>query len=163
MTALEKEPHFASTIWGGCCALITYQVILMPLQGRNNRISSISLSIAWLEIQVWWLIDCALKIRCFLKTFKTNCVCGSACAVFRTSDRLGWAARQSHSLLPRQHWTHYVFAELTSQSVGGKCIAIQLPWQKFDELPSVTSFPQIPNRKWRHSWGKRDIGFPTLL
>lgn len=65
--------HFASTMSEWYCVLITYRVI-DAFRGRNNRISSISLIIAWIEIQVWWLIECALKIWCILKTFKTNCV-----------------------------------------------------------------------------------------
>lgn len=56
MAALEEEPHFDSSMSENDCVLITYQVILMLLWGRNNKISSIWLSIDWIE-----MIECALK------------------------------------------------------------------------------------------------------
>lgn len=54
MAALEEEPHFDSSMSENDCVLITYQVIF--LWGRNNKISSIWLSIDWIE-----MIECALK------------------------------------------------------------------------------------------------------
>lgn len=52
MAALEEEPDFANIMSEGSCVLIAYQVTLMPFGGRSNRISFISFSIAWIEIQV---------------------------------------------------------------------------------------------------------------
>lgn len=52
MAALEKEPNFASIMSEGSCVLITHQVTLMPSGEKAIRISSISLRIAWIEIQV---------------------------------------------------------------------------------------------------------------